>query len=132
MFVKKTMPGFAIRFERQARIISSILFGFIVIGAVFDEKENIVEYFEAAGSIVLTLNVIMMSLATILSKFSNLEVRQRIAITLECGLQNGTLAIFVALTLIGNATMMVPGGIYSLLMFASAIAYTLFMKRCSS
>ena len=56
------------------------------MGAVFAEKENIVEYFEAAGPIVLTLNVIMMWLATVLAKLSNLEVRQRIAITLECGL----------------------------------------------
>ena len=77
----------------------------------------------------LVLNLVMMVLAAFLSKLSGLGDRQHIAITLECGLQNGTLAIFVAATLIGNKTMMVPGGIYSLIMFASAIAYLFIVKR---
>jgi BASS family bile acid:Na+ symporter len=55
--------------------------------------------------------------------------RQKTAITLECGLQNGTLAIFVAATLIGSKTMMVPGAIYSLLMFPTAIAYVFIAKK---
>ncbi|MFP6726075.1 MAG: bile acid:sodium symporter family protein [Alphaproteobacteria bacterium] len=129
MFVKHTTPRFAEKFERTARIVASVLFVLIIIGAVLAEKENIVEYFKQAGPLTLVLNLVMMTLAAFLSKLSGLGGRQHIAITLECGLQNGTLAIFVAATLIGNKTMMVPGGIYSLIMFASAIAYLFFIKR---
>jgi len=129
MFVKHKTPIFAKKFERLARIIASVLFVVIIIGAVLAEKENIVEYFKQAGPPTLTLNLVMMALAALLSKRSGLGDRQRIAITLECGLQNGTLAIFVAATLIGNKTMMVPGGIYSLIMFASAITYLFIIKR---
>ena len=105
MFVRRTVPVFARNFEGPARILASILFVAIIISAVFAEKENIVNYFRQAGPLTLVLNVVMMTLATSLSKLSGLGNRQHIAITLECGLQNGTLAIFVAATLIGNKTM---------------------------
>ncbi len=132
MFVKQIKPLFAEKFERSARIIASVLFVVIIIGAVLAEKENIVEHFKQAGPFTLVLNLVMMLLAAFLSKLSGLGGRQHIAITLECGLQNGTLAIFVAVTLIGNKTMMVPGGIYSLIMFASAIAYLFIVKQSPS
>ena len=132
MFVKRITPLFAEKCERSARFIASILFVVIIIGAVLAEKENIVEHFKQAGPFTLVLNLVMMLLAAFLSKLSDLGGRQCIAITLECGLQNGTLAIFVAVTLIGNKTMMVPGGIYSLIMFASAIAYLFIVKQSPS
>ena len=128
MIVKQITPNFAKKFERSARLIASVLFVLIIIGAVLAERENVVEYFKQAGPLTLVLNLTMMVLAAILSRATGLGNRQQIAITLECGLQNGTLAIFVAATLIGNTTMMVPGGIYSLIMFASAIVY-LFIIR---
>ena len=65
----------------------------------------------------------MMALAMSIAKVVRLGDQQKTAIVFECGLQNGTLAIFVAVTLIGSKTMMVPGAIYSLLMFLTAIAY---------
>jgi len=132
MLVKQTAPGFAEKFHRLARVLASLLFVVIILGAVLSEKENIVEYFKQVGPLTLILNLVMMALATFLSKLNDLGKRQQIAITLECGLQNGTLAIFVAATLIGNKTMMVPGGIYSLIMFASAIAYLIIVKRSPS
>ena len=131
MIVKKYAPVFAARFERVARVIASILFVVIIIGAVVGERENIIEYFKQAGPVTLTLNIVMMLMAAALARFGGLGRTQRIAITLECGLQNGTLAIFVAATLIGNTAMMVPGGIYSLLMFGTAILYLLLLKRQS-
>ncbi len=129
MVVKYLAPGFAERFERPARIIASVLFVIIIIGAIAGERENIVDYFKQAGPLALALNVVMMVIAAVLAKIAGSGIRQRIAITLECGLQNGTLAIFVAATLIGNKTMMVPGGIYSILMFATAILYLFWSKR---
>lgn len=129
MTIKRFAPRFAAHFERTARIVSSILFVLVIAGAVYSERENIVDYFRQAGPATLMLNLIMMAIAYSLAKAARLGSRQQIAITLECGLQNGTLAIFVAVTLIGNTTMMVPGGIYSLLMFATAGAYMFLTRR---
>ena len=60
MIVKKYAPVFAARFERVARVIASILFVVIIIGAVVGERENIIEYFKQAGPVTLTLNIVMM------------------------------------------------------------------------
>ena len=129
MVVNNYAPAFAGKFERIARIISSVLFVVIIVGAIFAERDNIVDYFKQAGPVTLTLNLIMMALALSIAKMGRLGVRQQTAITLECGLQNGTLAIFVAATLIGSQTMMVPGAIYSLLMFPTALAYLFIVMR---
>ncbi len=129
MAVKRFAPGFAAKHERRARVLASILFVLVIAGAVYSVRENIAEYFRQAGPATLTLNLVMMALAYLLAKTARLGARQETAITLECGLQNGTLAIFVAVTLIGNTTMMVPGGIYCLLMFVTAGAYIILTRR---
>ena len=113
-------PAFAQAFERRARIVATVLFVLIILGAILSERENLVSYFVQAGPATLVLNLVMMAVAFGLAMALGLGVPQRTAITLECGLQNGTLAIFIAVTLLGNTAMSVPGGIYSLLMFATA------------
>ena len=129
MVANRYAPAFARKFERIARIMASILFVVIIIGAIVTERANIVDYFKQAGPVTLSLNWIMMALALSITRVARLGDRQKTAITLECGLQNGTLAIFVAATLIGSKTMMVPGAIYSLLMFPTAIAYVFIAKK---
>ena len=123
MAFRHLRPAIAVAFERRARIVATVLFVLIVIGAILSERENLVSYFIQAGPATLVLNLVMMALAFGLAMALGLGVPQRTAITLECGLQNGTLAIFVAVTLLGNTAMSVPGGIYSLLMFATAGAF---------
>lgn len=129
MTVKRLAPVFAAKFEKTARIIASVLFVIIIVGAIAAERNNVVEYFIQAGPVTLTLNLVMMALAMFIAKMMGLGTPQKTAITLECGLQNGTLAIFVAVTLIGSETMMVPGAIYSLLMFPTAIAFLFLIVR---
>ena len=127
MVTNRYAPNFAEGFERIARMVATILFIVIIVGAIYAERQNIIEYFIQAGPVTLSLNLLMMGLALALSKVGQLGESQQTAITLECGLQNGTLAIFVALTLIGSREMMVPGAIYSLLMFPTAVAYVLYV-----
>jgi len=91
-----------------------------------------VDYFRQAGPVTLALNLIMMGLAMGLAKVARLMRRQQTAITFECGLQNGTLAIFVAASLIGSKAMTIPAAIYSLLMFATATVYIIFSIRRST
>lgn len=123
MLVKHFAPRFAERFERGARHFATVLFILIVLGAIYSERANIAGYFVQAGPVTLVLNVAMMAIATGFGLLFAMGRRQRTAITLECGLQNSTLAIFVGATLIGNTAMIVPGGIYGLLMFVTAGLY---------
>jgi BASS family bile acid:Na+ symporter len=120
MALRHFAPALALKLETPARHVASVLFVLIVLGAVYSERANIVSYFAQSGLAMLTLNVAIMGLAWVLADVTGLDARQRTAIVIECGLQNGTLAIFVAATLLGSTTMMVPGGIYSLIMFATA------------
>lgn len=129
MAIKHFAPNFSARCERALRIVASILFAVIIAGAIFSERENVVHYFGEAGSIALVLNVVMIAVAIGLGRAAALGPKQRSAITMECGLQNGTLAIFVALTLIGNREMMIPGAIYSLIMFPTALVYMFVVMR---
>ena len=129
MVVNYYSSAFARKFEGIARFIASILFVVIIAGAIFSERDNVIDYFQQAGPVMLALNLVMMALALSIARLGRLGVPQQTAITFECGLQNGTLAIFVAVTLIGSQTMMVPGAIYSLLMFPTALAYLLIIMR---
>ncbi|NQV98898.1 MAG: bile acid:sodium symporter family protein [Rhodospirillales bacterium] len=132
MAVKRYAAAFAARFERKARVIASVLFVLIIAGAILAERNNVVDYFRQAGPLMLTLNVVMMALAVVIAKLAGLGGAQKTAITFECGLQNGTLAIFVAATLIGSKTMMIPGAIYSLVMFPTAVIYLFVVMRSRS
>jgi BASS family bile acid:Na+ symporter len=129
MVVNRYAPNFTKKFERIARTIASVLFVIIIIGAIAAEISNVVGYFRQAGPVTLSLNWIMMALALSITRMGRCGDPQKTAIVLECGLQNGTLAIFVAGTLIGSNTMMVPGAIYSLLMFPTAIAYVFIVTK---
>ena len=90
-----------------------------VPGAIYAERRNVVSYFEQAGPVTLALNIVMMAIAWGLARGFRLGRRQGIAIVLECGLQNATVAIVVAGTLIGDSTITIPGAIYGLLLYAT-------------
>lgn len=123
MIIRHFAPRTASASERVARHIATVLFVLIVLGAIYSERANIVDYFIQAGPVTLVLNVVMLVLAFALGLLFRLGLPQRTAITLECGLQNSTLAIFVGATLLENTTMIVPGGIYGLIMFVTAGIY---------
>ena len=127
--VRRLAAGFAIRFEPLARTISAVLFVLVLAGAILQERTNIVEYFAQAGLITLVLNVVMMGLAYFVARRFASGLRQRVAISLECGLQNGTLAIAVATLLFGGGLATVPAATYSLIMFATALIYIAVLRR---
>jgi len=129
MAINWRAPDLARRIDRIGRPLATVLFAVIVAGAIWSERENVVGYFVQAGPVTLALNLLMLALAAALARAAALDPGQRAAITLECGLQNGTLAIFVALTLLGSREMMIPGAIYSLTMFPTALLYLLIARR---
>ena len=122
------VSNFSIQFEPWAKKISAVLFALVLVGAIIQQRENIVEYFAQAGLVTLALNVAMMFIAYIIATFFSSGPKQRTAISIECGLQNGTLAIAVGTLLFGGGPVIIPAATYSLIMFATALIYITFVR----
>ncbi len=131
VLIRRFAEGFARRVEPWARKLSAVLFLLVLAGAIYQERANIAPYFEEAGPVTFVLNLAMMALAWLLARLFASGPQQRVAITMECGLQNGTLAIAVAVLLFGGGPATMPAATYSLIMFATALVYiaSLRLKR---
>jgi len=116
-------------FENLSKKISTALFFLVLLGAVLAERENVIAYFAQAGLITLVLNIVMMLIAYYLSKSFIPNISQQKAITLECGLQNGTLAIVVANVFFDGGAYLIPAATYSLIMYATALPYIYYLRR---
>ena len=129
MIIRKYANNFTLKFEPTAKKISVALFIIVLIGAILSEKENLVNYFAQAGLITLLLNILMMILAYNLAKIFGSGSQQKKAISIECGLQNGTLAIFVGTVLFGGGVYIIPAATYSLIMFLTSILFVFFLRN---
>ena len=129
LVIRRFAESFALRFEPAARKVSAALFVLVLAGAIYDQRANIVPYFAQAGLVTLVLNLLMMAIAYLLARMFATGPTQRIAIAIECGLQNGTLAIAVAVLLFGGGLATVPAATYSLIMFATALIYIAVLRR---
>lgn len=128
MVLRGWQPALAARWERPTGILSGVLFGLVLAAAIWVERGNIATYFAAAGLATLALNVVMMAIAYWGTILIGCGRPQRIALTLECGLQNGTLAITVVVALGLDPAHAVPAAIYSLLMFATALGFVALVR----
>ena len=126
---RRWAAGFATRFQPTARRASTLLFVLVLAGAIYQEHENALAYLEQAGPVTLVLNVAMMALAYLLARLFASGPRQRVAIAIECGVQNGTLAIAVATLLFGGGLAAVPAATYSILMFGTALIFVAVLRR---
>ena len=128
VLVKKIIPVIA-SFEITAKKISMVLFVLVLIGAIAAQRENVISYFAQAGLITLVLNIVMMIIAFYLAQLVGTGNEQKKCITIECGLQNGTLAIFVATSIFGGGIYVIPAATYSLTMFATSIIFVYLVKK---
>jgi len=129
MVFRRFASNAAIKFEPIAKKISIVLFVIVLLGAILAEKDNVVSYFADAGLITLALNVIMMIVAFYVAKLLATGNAQKKCIAIECGLQNGTLAIFVGTTLFGGGAFVIPAATYSLIMFATSLIFVYLVKN---
>ncbi len=129
MLFRKFATNAAIKFESVAKKISAVLFVIVLLGAILAEKENIVFYFAQAGLITLILNVVMMIVAFYVAQIIGTGIAQKKCIAIECGLQNGTLAIFVATTLFGGGMYVIPAATYSLIMFLTSLVFVFIVRN---
>lgn len=129
MVVRAYAPRFAARVEKPLRLLSVLVLVLLVAGAVVQERDTLVSFFAVVGLACLSFNLISMGVGYAAPIALKLPRRQAIAIAMEIGIHNGTLAIFIALNVLGNARISVPAAVYSLLMFATAAVFAFALNR---
>jgi BASS family bile acid:Na+ symporter len=129
MIIKRYAPSFSQRMERPVRIISVSLLALIIVGIVIKEKENIVSYFADAGLLALALNVITICLGLLTARVFNLGKKSGVTIALESGIQNGTMALFIAGTLLSNPAYGIAPAVYSLIMYITGGMLVMYALR---
>jgi BASS family bile acid:Na+ symporter len=131
MIIRHLTGDLMIRNLKIIQRISIALF-FVVFAAIYiEEWNNIVSFLTRAGTIALILNVTMMTIGFYVAKFFASGVAQQRAISLECGLQNGTLAVFVGTQLFDNVVYMVPTAAYALIMLTTASIFVCILRKCN-
>ena len=128
MIFKTIFPNFFLKTEKFFVNLSFILFLFFLFMAIYQELDNIIDYFAASGLITLVLNIIVVIVAFFLCGFFNIEKPQKKTILIETGLQNGTLAIVVTGLIFTDPVYLVPTATYALIMYAIIFAYIIGLK----
>ena len=119
MVLHATLPRFTRRVSGSIKWLSLAFLVLIIMGVLLREQANVISFFAQVGSVTLLLNLITMALGFAIATLARLGQARTTTITLEVGIQNGTLAITLATTLLNNSTMAIPAAIYSLLMFTT-------------
>lgn len=131
MVIKQKLPAFTEKSLKLVNVLSAVFFVLILLMAIVKERENIVPYFQQAGIPALLLNAVAMFMGYFTGLTFALEFKQRVAIAIETGIQNGTLAIAIALSpvMLNNTEMAIPAAIYSLIMFGTATLVVLWSRK---
>ena len=129
MIVRSLMTEFIVSKTLIIQRLSVILFLIVFISIWVEEWDRIISFITRAGLIALILNLVMIFLGYYIAKFWTSGIAQRKCISLECGLQNGTLAVFVASQLFDDIIFMVPTAAYALVMFVTSIVFVLIVRK---
>ena len=133
VIIGMTIRSFAENFiKSKIKIINnatSLLFVIVFIAIYVEERANILNYLTQSGIAVLTLNITMMVLAFFIAKCCATGISQRKCIALECGLQNGTLAVFVATQLFDDIIYLAPTAAYALVMYITGFIFIYILKK---
>ncbi|MEK7200419.1 MAG: bile acid:sodium symporter family protein [Bacteroidota bacterium] len=123
MLLRSKASKLAAQLEKPVKIASAIFLVLVIILTVLKERKHISQDFQQVGMAALLLNVLSMGVGYFIPRLFNLGKKQAIAIGMEIGIHNGTLAIYIALSVIGNSVMSIPPVIYSLIMFFTAALF---------
>ena len=129
MIVRSLMTDFIISKTLIIQRLSIILFLIIFISIWVEEWDRIVSFIARAGLVTGILNLVMIFVGYYVAKMFASGVPQRKCISLECGLQNGTLAVVVATQLFDEMVFMVPTAAYALIMFVTSIFFVLIVRK---
>ena len=117
MMIRKRREAFALRMEKPMRTASTVLFVIIFLIIIIANKDNLIQAMKEVGLPTLLLNLSTMGLGYLSAKLFGITGKSQISITIESGIQNGTLAFVIATTMLNNLEMGLPTGAYSIWMF---------------
>lgn len=131
MLIKAKWNKFAQAAQKPVKLLSAIFLVLVIVGTVYQEREGIVGFFKIAGPAALVLNMAGMTLGYFIPQLLNLNLSQRVTISIETSVQNGTLAIAIASSplMLNNSTMAIPAAVYSLIMFLTAGIFVAIIKN---
>lgn len=129
MFLRSKFPAFAERMEKPIRIFSILLLAALVVATVVQQWPAFVKYFPVVGLACLIFNLLSLGIGYSVPRLVKIPDKQAIAIAMEIGIHNGTLAIYIAFNVLGNGMMSVPAAIYSLIMFVTAGMFVWWVNR---
>jgi len=129
MLIRARAPNFASRMEKPIRLLSVLVLMLLIVAAVAKEWRTLLQFLASIGIVCLLFNLASMATGYAAPRALRLPRKQAIAIAMEIGIHNGTLAIFIALNVLENATMSIPAAVYSLLMFFTAAVFAWVANR---
>ena len=129
LIVRSKAPVFAGRAERPLRLLAVVVLGLLIAAALAQSWQVLVAYLAAVGAACLLFNLASLGAGYLAPRALHLPHAQALAISLEIGIHNGTLAIYIALGVLANGTIAVPAAIYSVLMFFTAAVFAWWATR---
>lgn len=129
MALRAALPRWAARLEKPIRLFAVAVLVLVIGAAIAAEWERLPGFIAAVGTACLAFNLISMGVGYGLPRLLRLPREQSIAISMEIGIHNGTLAIFIALNVLQDARMSIPAAVYSIIMFVTAGLMTLWLNR---
>ena len=129
MIIRKYAEQFVISKALLIQRLSIVLFGIVFFAIWIEEWDRIAHFISQAGQIAFTLNIIMMIVGYYVAKTFASGIEQRKCISLECGLQNGTLAVYVSTQLFEEIVYIVPTAAYALIMFVTSLLFILIIRK---
>ena len=129
MIIRKFANNFISSRTSVINKITGFLFLIVFFAIWIEERDNILNYIAQAGLVVLNLNIVMMAIAYFLAKKFASGIQQVKCISLECGLQNGTLAVFVATEISNDVIYLVPTAAYALIMYITGFIFIWFLRK---
>ncbi|MEM6578164.1 MAG: bile acid:sodium symporter family protein [Pseudomonadota bacterium] len=129
MTLRQFAPGVALRIEPTLLKGASLVFALVIGLAIYGQRDSLPGFFAQTGVLTIVLNLVIVGLAALIGHTLASGPRQTIAITIECGIQNGTLAIALAVSLFGGGLFVIPAITYSLFMYVSLLGAMSYFRR---
>jgi len=123
MLIRSRRREFAERMQRPVRILSVAVLVLVITGLIIQERDNLADSFGSAGLAALAFNLISLTVGYLAPRLAKVGRPESVAVAMEVGIHNGTLAIVIATTLLNSTEIAVPAAVYSLIMFFTAAGF---------
>jgi BASS family bile acid:Na+ symporter len=129
MWIRHRYATFAQRMEGKVKLISGVFLGLLIVLAGLKEIDHLMHDIRSVGGAALAFNLACLLVGYFLPRLFRLPPKQAVAISMEVGIHNGSLAIYIALSILNNGAMTIPAVVYSLIMFITAAIFAFWSQK---